>query len=76
MTTYRWDRYFGIARYACAGRMFPYGRVLYRPNDSAAHTAVIHTQVGYAVTLGAFNTEAEARAVIEAVAPLYLAEFG
>lgn len=76
MTTYRWDMSPGVARYVRAGRTFPYGRVLYYPNDPVAHTAVIHIQFAQVVSLGAFNTEAEARAVIEAVAPLYLAEFG
>ncbi len=59
MTTYRWNMYLGVVRYTRAGRMFPYGRVLYRPNDYAAHTVVIHTQSGYTVSLGAFSTEAE-----------------
>lgn len=74
MTTYRWNMYLGVVRYTRAGRMFPYGRVLYRPNDYAAHTAVIYIQFAQVVSLGAFDTEVAARAAIEAVIPLYLSE--
>jgi len=74
MTTYRWDMSLGVARYVRAGHIFPYGRVFYLRDYSTACTAVAHIQFGHAVSLGAFDTEAEARAAIEAVIPLYLSE--